>query len=211
MALPPTVRVKLSSEGAGSLSITPEGGQDMPARELVEYMLGGTGKDEARIRELLLRGNLGSGASRFRWTGWDVDLEGLRELLATFPDADASRRFSVLHYPLARRDFARSRRAQELVAAGKFLGCVDEGDRRGRPRLRRILIPRAIRPLPSRLHRRRTGPNPRRQRIGPLHDSERPDPYSGVHARRTLRETRGVGDAVARALLPETHLKPLRG
>ena len=95
MALPPTVRVKLSSEGAGSISITPVVVQDMPVRELVEYMLGGTGKDEARIRELLLRGNLVSGASRFRWTGWDVDLEGLRELLATFPDADASRRFAA--------------------------------------------------------------------------------------------------------------------
>jgi len=95
MALPPTVRVKLSSEGAGSISITPVVVQDMPVRELVEYMLGGTGKDEARIRELLLRGNLVSGASRFRWTGWDVDLEGLRELLGTFPDADASRRFAA--------------------------------------------------------------------------------------------------------------------
>ena len=95
MALPPTVRVKLSSEGAGSISITPVVVQDMPVRELVEYMLGGTGKDEARIRELLLRGNLVSGASRFRWTGWDVELEGLRELLATFPDADASRRFAA--------------------------------------------------------------------------------------------------------------------
>ena len=74
MALPPTVRVKLSSEAAESISITPVVVQEMPVRELVEYMLGVTGKDEARIRELLLRGSLVSGASRFRWTGWDVDL-----------------------------------------------------------------------------------------------------------------------------------------
>jgi hypothetical protein len=58
-------------------------------------MLGVTGKDEARIRELLLRGNLVSGASRFRWTGWDAGLENLRELLATFPDPDPSRRFAA--------------------------------------------------------------------------------------------------------------------
>ncbi len=70
MALPPTVRVKLSSEAAESISITPVVVQEMPVRELVEYMLGVTGKDEARIRELLLRGSLVSGASRFRWTGW---------------------------------------------------------------------------------------------------------------------------------------------
>src|ERR1035437_8085075 len=95
MALPPTVRVKLSSEAAESISITPVVVQEMPVRELVEYMLGVTGKDEARIRELLLRGNLVSGASRFRWTGWDAGLGNLRELLATFPDADASRRFAA--------------------------------------------------------------------------------------------------------------------
>jgi hypothetical protein len=28
------------------------------------------------------------GASRFRWAGWQADLESLREVLATFPDAD---------------------------------------------------------------------------------------------------------------------------
>src|SRR5450432_2714453 len=95
MALPPTVRVKLSSEAAESISITPVVVREMPVRELVEYMLGVTGKDEGRIRELLLRGNLVSGASRFRWVGWDAGLENLRDLLATFPDADPSRRFAA--------------------------------------------------------------------------------------------------------------------
>ncbi|MCX6633151.1 MAG: hypothetical protein NTW28_36610 [Candidatus Solibacter sp.] len=95
MALPPTVRVKLSSEAAGSISITPVVVQEMPVRELVEYMLGVTGKDETRLRELLLRGSLVSGASRFRWTGWDASLGDLRELLGTFPDPDPSRRFAA--------------------------------------------------------------------------------------------------------------------
>jgi hypothetical protein len=95
MALPPTVRVKLSSEAAESISITPVVVQEMPIRELVEYMLGVTGKDGPRIRELLLRGSLVSGASRFRWTGWDAMLEDLHELLATFPDPEPSRRFAA--------------------------------------------------------------------------------------------------------------------
>src|ERR1035438_3815403 len=60
-------------------------------------MLGVTGKDEARIRELLLRGSLVSGASRFRWMGWDAGPENLRELLATFPDPDPSRPFAASH------------------------------------------------------------------------------------------------------------------
>jgi len=90
MALPPTVRVKLSSEGAESISITPVVVRDMPLRELVEYMLGITGKDQARIHELLLRGSLVSGASRFRWTGWAAPLHDLHVLLTTFPDPNPS-------------------------------------------------------------------------------------------------------------------------
>jgi hypothetical protein len=95
MALPHTVRVKLSSEAAESISLTPVVVQELPIRELVEYMLGVTGKDEARIRELLLRGSLVSGASRFRWAGWKQDAESLRQLLATFPDPDPSQRFEA--------------------------------------------------------------------------------------------------------------------
>jgi hypothetical protein len=94
MSLPATVRVKLSSEAAEGISITRVVVQDLPLRDLVEHMLGITGKNEARVRELLLRGTLVSGASRFRWTGWDAELDGLRELLATFPGDDPARPFA---------------------------------------------------------------------------------------------------------------------
>src|SRR5579872_6317441 len=94
MSLPDAIRVKLSSEAAEGISLTPVVVREMPLRELVEHMLGVTGKDEARVRELLLRGALVSGASRFRWTGWEADHAGLRELLATFPDPEPSRPFA---------------------------------------------------------------------------------------------------------------------
>ena len=94
MSLPATVRVKLSSEAAEAISITQVVVQDLPLRDLVEHMLGLTGKNEARVRELLLRGTLVSGASRFRWTGWDADAGGLRDLLATFPGDDPARPFA---------------------------------------------------------------------------------------------------------------------
>jgi hypothetical protein len=60
-------------------------------------MLGVTGKDEARVRDLLLRGTLVSGASRFRWTGWEADTESVRVLLAAFPDPDPARAFIASH------------------------------------------------------------------------------------------------------------------
>jgi hypothetical protein len=94
MSLPATVRVKLSSEAAEGISITRVVVQDLSLRDLVEHMLGITGKNEVRVRELLLRGTLVSGASRFRWTGWEADPDGLRELLATFPGDDAARPFT---------------------------------------------------------------------------------------------------------------------
>jgi hypothetical protein len=95
MSLPATIRVKLSSEAAEGISITRVVVQDLPLRDLVEHMLGITGKDEARVRELLLRGTLVSGASRFRWTGLEADVDGLRELLATYPGDDPERPFAV--------------------------------------------------------------------------------------------------------------------
>src|SRR5690349_8200222 len=95
MPLPESVRVKLSSEAAESISLTPVVVQQLPIRELIEHILGIAGKDEPRIREILLRGTLVSGASRFRWIGWQVDEEDLREILAAFPDPDPSLPFSA--------------------------------------------------------------------------------------------------------------------
>ncbi|HEY1217498.1 MAG: hypothetical protein ABSE42_16405 [Bryobacteraceae bacterium] len=88
MALPATVRVKLSSEAAGAIDITPVVVQELPIRDLVGHMLAIAGKDEARLREILLRGSLTIGASRLRWAGWEADRDSLRELLEAFPDPD---------------------------------------------------------------------------------------------------------------------------
>src|SRR5215212_4987641 len=95
MPLPPTVRVKLSSEAAEAISLTPVVVQELPVRDLVEHILGVTGKDETRIGELLLRGSLVSGASRFRWQGWEADCDAVHTLLATFPDPDPARAFAA--------------------------------------------------------------------------------------------------------------------
>src|SRR5229473_5797507 len=95
MPLPSSVRVKLSSEVAESISITPVVVREIPIRELIEHMIGITGKDEGRVHELLLRGTLVSGASRFRWAGWDADREAIESLLATFPDPDPHRPFAA--------------------------------------------------------------------------------------------------------------------
>src|ERR1043165_2232778 len=95
MPLPSTVRVKLSSEAAEAISITRVVVQDMPMSDLMDHILGVTGKDQARIGELLRCGSLVSGSSRFRWEGWEADPAAVRELLARFPDPDPARVFEA--------------------------------------------------------------------------------------------------------------------
>jgi hypothetical protein len=62
-------------------------------RELVELMLGVMGKDPGRLREVLIRGTFVSGASRFRWEGWEPAGAELEDLLRTFPDEEPDRPF----------------------------------------------------------------------------------------------------------------------
>ncbi len=95
MGLPETLRVKLSSENAGYLSLTPVVTREMPLRELLELMLGVTGKSVERVRELLARGVLVSGATRFRWDGLQADPHELRQLLVCFPDPEPERPFAA--------------------------------------------------------------------------------------------------------------------
>ena len=99
MALPRHVRVKLSSEAAESISLTPVVVQETPDARTDRAHAGRHRQGSARIRELLLRGTLVSGASRFRWAGWDADREAIETLLATFPDPDPRRPFSSELYP----------------------------------------------------------------------------------------------------------------
>jgi hypothetical protein len=69
--------------------------QEFAIRDLVENILAVTGKDEARVGDLLLRGSLVNGASRFRWQGWEADPKEVGELLASFPDPDPARPFAA--------------------------------------------------------------------------------------------------------------------
>lgn len=93
--LPETIRVKLSSEQAGAISLTPVVSREMPLRELAALMLDLTGKDAARVCELLLRGTLVSGATRYRWASMNAGLEELGTLLVSFPDLDPSLHFEA--------------------------------------------------------------------------------------------------------------------
>lgn len=93
LKLPAFIRVRLSSEAADGIAISPVVAKDMPTLELVGQILGITGKDAPRVCEILWRGSFVAGASRFRWASVDCELEDVVEYLRDFPDADPSRLF----------------------------------------------------------------------------------------------------------------------
>jgi hypothetical protein len=93
VSLPDTVRVRITSETAESIGLSPVVVQEMTLEELVRQMLGVTGKDAERIHEILSRGSLVAGASRFRWDGIDAVETEVASFLARFPDPDPSRPF----------------------------------------------------------------------------------------------------------------------
>ena len=95
MPLPDTVRVRLSSDEGGTISITPVVVRDLPVGELIGLLVGVAGNDAGRIRHLLRGGTLLSGATRFRWSGWDAAIVDIEESLAGYPDPDPARPFSA--------------------------------------------------------------------------------------------------------------------
>jgi hypothetical protein len=94
MSIPSIVRVKISSEAAGAISLSQVVVQDMRLEELVSAIVSSTGKDAARVRLVLERGTLIAGASRLRWDRIDVSDDDIHGLLASFPDPDPDRPFN---------------------------------------------------------------------------------------------------------------------
>jgi hypothetical protein len=75
--------------------MTPVLNQQLPFRELLEHIATVARKQPERVREIVRRGTLVSGASRFRWTGWELADEDLASALSLLPDPDASRPFET--------------------------------------------------------------------------------------------------------------------
>jgi hypothetical protein len=116
------LRVKLSTENAGSIALTPVVVREMTLAELLAELLPVTGKDLPRIRETLQRGSFTFGATRFRWPAFEAAEDSLRALLATFPDADPQRAFdpglcthAVLRSPVHRVELPREALAMRRI------------------------------------------------------------------------------------------------
>lgn len=93
MPLPATIRVKISSEAAGYVALTPVVVQDIEFTQLLEYIAAAAGTEPAAVSSMLQRGVVVSGASRFRWQGFTPDPAEISAILSRLPSDDPSRAF----------------------------------------------------------------------------------------------------------------------
>lgn len=172
MAPPEVIAVRHTEEEAGYVSFRPVVRQNFRLSDLLGLVLGVTGKQPARIRQILRSGSVSFHSHRYWWDGFQVEEHDLAALLARFPDSDPSRAFrpeactaALLEAggspsrpdssglrPLGAR--SRRRLAHPPVSSAQFLGRAARGRRVRVFGLRRILLPMARRPLPARTQRR---------------------------------------------------------
>jgi hypothetical protein len=93
VSLPETIPVRYTEEEAEYLSFRRIVRQTFRLQELLDMVLGVTGKDLGRVRQILRSGTVVYHSYRYWWPGFDADAEELARALAGFPDADPDRGF----------------------------------------------------------------------------------------------------------------------
>ena len=101
MTLPETIPVRYTEEEAGYVTVRPMVRQTFRLDELLDMILSVTGKDAARIRQILHSGTVVYHFYRYLWAGFDADEAELSAALTRFPDADPARPFEAGNCTLA--------------------------------------------------------------------------------------------------------------
>jgi hypothetical protein len=92
--LPETIPIRYTDEEAGYVTVRPVVKQTFQLGELLDMILSVTGKDVARVKQLLHSGTVVYHFFRYSWNGFDVDEFELAAALARFPDAEPARPFA---------------------------------------------------------------------------------------------------------------------
>jgi hypothetical protein len=101
VTLPESIPVRYTEEEAGYVTVRPIVRQTFRLDELLDMILSVTGKNAARIRQILHSGTVVYHFYRYSWAGFDADETELIDALARFPDADSSRAFDGVKCTLA--------------------------------------------------------------------------------------------------------------
>jgi hypothetical protein len=95
MPLPAAIPVRYTDEEAGFVSVRPVLRISLRPEQLLELILGVTGKTTERVQQILRSGSVATGGYRYWWEGLESGEEELSTALAGFPDADPSRAFDA--------------------------------------------------------------------------------------------------------------------
>jgi hypothetical protein len=89
------ISVRYSDEEAGFVSIRPVMRMGLRPEQLLELILGVTGKNRERVEQILRGGSVAAGGFRYWWEAVDAAAGELEGLLAAFPDPDPTRAFDA--------------------------------------------------------------------------------------------------------------------
>jgi FAD/FMN-containing dehydrogenase len=89
------ILVRRVEEEAGYVSVRPVVQQEFLVRELTDMVIRVTGKNPARVQQILRAGTVVYNGYRYWWAGFEVPGQQLTPLLATFPEDDPSRTFRM--------------------------------------------------------------------------------------------------------------------
>ena len=99
---PEKIRVKMMSEAADYVTVSPVVQRDHSLAELIELMLPVLGRDAARIGQLLRVGTFSNGDFRFRWQAAEVIAEEIDLVLSSLPGPEPLREFHLDNCHLVR-------------------------------------------------------------------------------------------------------------
>ncbi len=152
MPLPETIRVKYTEEEAEYVSIRPLVQQEFRGAELVDMILSVTGKDVARIQQILRSGTIVFHSYRYWWQGFEAETGGARgdsgevSRSGSFAGISSERMLGsdsgVGRCASGAFDSIAPRRSrQEAVAAfAQLLGLPDGGCARGSAGISRVFV-----------------------------------------------------------------------
>lgn len=93
MPLPAQIPVKYSEDDAQFISIRPLVRQTFRPTELIDMIVSVTGKDPARVQQILRSGTIVFNSYRYWWDALDAAPSELASVLSTYPDPQPSRPF----------------------------------------------------------------------------------------------------------------------
>jgi hypothetical protein len=91
--LPDSITVKYSEDDAQFISIRPLVRQTFRPAELIDMIVSVTGKDPARVQQILRSGTIVFNSYRYWWDSLEPEPAALAEVLATYPDPQPTRPF----------------------------------------------------------------------------------------------------------------------